>query len=268
MPPEFYICQKEIDEATLKALPKKRRNQIAVCMHVHNELSVLNRLLAFSLNDVGEGELHDHAHGVQMWTVMQLLAGKLCETWKMLYVRFLKSNPVDPAITALDDPYKEDLAWLNNYFSSRDSVLSIIRDKTSFHYDKDLDVDEAVADVSDEERRVYLAQHPINGLYYLGSSLVFRTVFAMIADKSGDTSNMSQIERMQKGIKIALADLNKVNIHLNGVLYGIISAALDAPELAPLAKPERLLIPVIDAPKTNSVGLPMFVDIDAHSHSR
>ena len=121
---------------------------------------------------------------------------------------------------------------------------------------------------SDEERRVYLAQHPINGLYYLGSPLVFRTVFAMIADKSGDTSNMSQIERMQKGVKIALADLNKVNIHLNGILYGIISAALDAPELAPLNKPERLLIPVIDAPKTKSVGLPMFVDIDAHGPSR
>ena len=261
MPPEFYICQKEIDEATLKALPKRRRNQIAVCMHAHNELSVLNRLLAFSLNDVSEGEMHDHAQGVQMWTVMQLLAGKLCETWKMLYVRFLKSNPVEPAIAGLNDAHKEDLAWLQNYFSSKDSSLSIIRDKSAFHYDKDLDLDQAVADVSNNERRVYLAQHPINGLYYLGSSLVFRTVFAMIADKSGDTSNMSQIGRMQTGVKIALADLNKVNIHFNGILYGIISAALDAPE--PLAEPERLLIPVIDAPKTKSVGLPMFVDIDA-----
>ena len=176
---------------------------------------------------------------------------------------------MDPAIAALNDAHKEDLVWLRYYFSSRDPVLSIIRDKTSFHYDKDLDVDEAVIDVSDEERRVYLAQHPINGSIISGSSLVFRTVFAMIANnKSGDTSNMSQIERMQKGVKIALADLNKVNIHLSGVIYGIISAALDAPELAPLVKPERLLIPVIDAPKTKSVGLPMFVDIDAHDHSR
>ena len=268
MPDEFYICQKEIDGSTLKALPKKRRNQIAVCMHAQNELSVLNRLLAFSLNDVGEGELHNHAQGVQMWTVMQLLTGKLCETWKMLYLRFLKSNPLDPAIAALNDAHKEDLAWLDNYFSSRDSALSIIRDKTAFHYDKDLDLDEAVADVSDEERRVYLAQHPINGLYYLGSSLVFRTVFAMVADKSGGTSNMSQIERMQQGVNIALADLNKVNIHFAGVLYGIISAALDAPEVSPLAKLERRLIPVIGAPKTKSVGLPMFVDIDAGSHSK
>ena len=83
---------------------------------------------------------------------------------------------------------------------------------------------------------------------------------------------MSQIERMQKGVKIALADLNKVNIHLNGVLYGIISAALDAPEVAPLAKPERLLIPVIDASKTKSVRLARYrewpcIDIDKHGHA-
>jgi hypothetical protein len=62
--------------------------------------------------------MHNHAQGLQMWTVMQLLTGKLCETWKMLYVRFLKSNPVDPAIAALNDAHKQDFAWLRNYFSS------------------------------------------------------------------------------------------------------------------------------------------------------
>jgi hypothetical protein len=34
----------------------------------------------FSLNDVGEGLLHDQAHGVQMWCVLQVLTGKLYET--------------------------------------------------------------------------------------------------------------------------------------------------------------------------------------------
>ena len=47
MPHEFYICQKEVDEATLKALPRKRRNQVAVCMHAHNELSVLKPAARF-----------------------------------------------------------------------------------------------------------------------------------------------------------------------------------------------------------------------------
>ena len=77
------------------------------------ELAVLNRLLMFSLNDVGEGELHDHAHGVQMWTIMQLLTGKLLETWNMLVERFLKSNPEDPS-----EAHKKDLAWLKDYCRS------------------------------------------------------------------------------------------------------------------------------------------------------
>jgi len=36
----------------------------------------MNRLLMFSCNAVAGGELHDHAQGVQMWCIMQILAGK------------------------------------------------------------------------------------------------------------------------------------------------------------------------------------------------
>jgi len=91
---------------------------------------------------------------------------------------------------------------------------------------------------------------------------VFRTVFAMIADKAGDTSGMSQIKRMAKGVAIALADVQEVNVHLHGVLYGLISAALEKPEGAPLAETDQLRIPVVDAPLPTIVALPMFLDIE------
>lgn len=257
----FQIIQLQINEAALKALPNRQRNQLVACMHAHNELAVMNRLLMFSCNDVAFGELHDHAQGVQMWCIMQVLTGKLFETWNVLYERFLKSTPADPAIVALSDDHKQNLAWLQQYFSPKDTALRIIRDKSAFHYDKQLNLDEAVADLSEVERRVYLAQHPANGLYYLGSSLIFRTVFAMVADKAGDTSAMSQIERMQRGVTIALADVQEVNVHLHAVLYGLISGALGKPEGAPLAEMHQLRIPVVDAPLPGSVALPMFLDI-------
>jgi len=162
---DFQIIQLQINEAALKALPSRQRNQIIACMHAHNELAVMNRLLMFSLNDVGDGELHDHAHGVQMWCVMQVLTGKLFETWNMIYERFLKSNPEDPAISALSGAHKQSLARLRAYFSPKDTALRIVRDKSAFHYDKQLNIDDAVAEVTEDERRVYLAQHPANGLY-------------------------------------------------------------------------------------------------------
>ena len=57
-------------------------------MHAHNELVVLNRILMFSMNMTSEGEFHDSAQSVQMWCLLQLLAGKIVETWK-LFVRAL-----------------------------------------------------------------------------------------------------------------------------------------------------------------------------------
>src|SRR5260370_20261753 len=136
---DFQIIQFQIDPEAIRRLPNRPRNQLVGCMHAHNELVVLNRLLMFSLNDVGEGELHDHAHGVQMWTIMQLLTGKLFETWNMLVERFLKSNPEDPAITGLSEAHKKDLAWLKDYLGVapplNETALRTIRDKTGFHYD-------------------------------------------------------------------------------------------------------------------------------------
>lgn len=49
-------------------------------MHAHNELTTLNRLLLFAMNDTGDSELHNLAQSVQMWCVLRILAAKLFET--------------------------------------------------------------------------------------------------------------------------------------------------------------------------------------------
>jgi hypothetical protein len=98
MSKNYQIIQLAIDEDALKKASNRLRNQLAgcMCMHAHNELTVLNRLLMFSMNKTADGELHDSAQSVQMWCLLQVLAAKLVETWKMLNERFLKANPEDP----------------------------------------------------------------------------------------------------------------------------------------------------------------------------
>ena len=263
MSQDFQIIQFQIDPEAIKKLLNRQRNQLVGCMHAHNELVVLNRLLMFSLNDVAEGPLHDHAHGVQMWTVMQLLTGKLFETWEMLVARFLGSNPEDPAIAALSDKHKEDLAWLKDYFGDKprkETALRTIRDKTAFHYDK-LNLDEAVGALTEQESMIYVAEHPANACYYLGSVLVFRAVFSAIADKAIDTSSMSESERVSAGSKIALGALNEANLHIHNVLYGLIKLLLEQSIGGSLDDLEQLRIPVAGAPKPAMVALPMFIDI-------
>lgn len=264
MSQEFRILRFKIDPDAIRKLANRERNQVTGCMHAHNELVVLNRLLMFSLNDIGEGELHNHAQGVQMWTVMQLLTGKLFETWNMLVERFLKSNPEDPAIAALSDAHKKDLAWLKDYFGTiplKDSALRTIRDKTGFHYDK-LNLDQATNALTEQESMIYVAEHPANACYYLGSSLIFSAAFAAIADKHVDTSAMNQSERMAAGVDIALADLNEVNLRMHNVLYGLIEHGLTQATGGSFDNLDRLDVPVVGAPMSSAVALPMFLDIE------
>jgi hypothetical protein len=142
----------------------------------------------------------------RMWTILQVLTGKLFETWNLIAERF----PEDSGITGLSEAHKKSLDWLRDYFGTskvqgkKRTPLRTLRDKTAFHYDK-LNLDQAVNDVSQPECRVYIAEHPANAVYYAWSALIFRTVFAMIADQAMDTKAMSGIDRMAAGVRIALA---------------------------------------------------------------
>ena len=59
MSQNFQVIQLVVDDEALKKAGNRTRNQLVGCMHAHNELAVLNRLLLFSMNDTGEGDLHD-----------------------------------------------------------------------------------------------------------------------------------------------------------------------------------------------------------------
>src|SRR5215470_7327130 len=112
---DFQLIHIEVDEERLKAASIRQRNQLVGCMHAHNELAFLNRLLLFTMNNPGDGELHDSAQAVQFWSVLQLLAAKLFETWAMIKERFLRSNPPD-LVSRLEDPHRVSLQWLTDYF--------------------------------------------------------------------------------------------------------------------------------------------------------
>jgi hypothetical protein len=264
MAKDFQLIHLTVDEARLKSASNRVRNQFVGCMHAHNELTILNRLLMFTMNDFGDGELHNSAQSVQMWCMLQLLAAKLFETWVMLNERFLHSNPPD-VVPRLEPAHQASLDWLTDYFGKqqpfKDSVLKIIRDKTAFHYDR-LNLTEAADNLAAGENSLYLAQHPANSLYYVGSALVFRATFAMIADKAGaSAANDDHAERVHKGTKIAIDDAAKVNLHMHAVLYGLIRLLMDDVMGQPAEDVQQVRIDILDAPSPERVGIPAFIDI-------
>jgi len=262
---DFEIIQLEIEEAALQRLDNRLRNQLMGCMHAHNELTVLNRIFMFVLNDTGAGELHDTANSVQMWCMLQILAGKLFETWLMLIARFVAARPEDSALAGLGPEHRKSLEWLKDYFGSDEKSLKpcairIIRDKTAFHYDK-LNLDEAVNHLARHENTVYLAQHPANSLYYLSSAVVFLGIFALIADKAGDTSSLTHDDRTKEGARIATEDAKNANFHMHQLLYGLIDQLLERTVGKPLTSLSQTRIPIRGAPDPEKVGLPAFVDM-------
>jgi hypothetical protein len=263
MAKDFQLIHLTVDEGRLKGANNRVRNQFVGCMHAHNELTTLNRLLMFTMNDTGDGELHNSAQSVQMWCMLQLLAAKLFETWVMLNERFLQSNPPD-VVGRLEPAHQASLDWLTDYFGKqqpfKDSALKIIRDKTAFHYDR-LNLTEAADNLAAGENSLYLAEHPANSLYYMGSALVFRAAFAMIADKAAAAANDDHAERVLKGTKIALDDAAKVNLHMHTLLYGLIKLLMDDVMGQPAENEQQVRINVLDAPPPERVGIPAFIDV-------
>jgi len=263
MPKDFQLIHLTVDEERLKSASNRMRNQFIGCMHAHNELAILNRLLMFTMNNTGDGELHNSAQSVQMWCMLQLLAAKLFETWTMLNERFLQSNPPD-VVERLEPAHQANLQWLIDYFGKdkplKDSALKIIRDKTAFHYDR-LNLTEAADNLAAGENSLYLAQHPANSLYYMGSALVFRAIFAMIADKVDGTFNGGHEERVIEGTKIAMEHASKANWHMHMVLYGLIRLLMDDVRGQASENEQQVRINVLDAPAPERVGIPAFIDI-------
>ena len=97
----------------------------------------------------------------------------------------------------------------------------------------------------------------------MGSALVFRAAFAMIADadKAAGAANGSHQERVHKGTKIALDDASKANGHMHTVLYGLIKLLMDDVRGQPAENEQQIRINVLDAPAPERVGIPAFIDI-------
>lgn len=136
----------------------------------------------------------------------------------------------------------------------------MIRDKTAFHYDK-LNLEEAVNNLAAGENTIYLAQHPANSLCYVGSAIVFRTAFAMIADRAQDATGRSHGERVKEGFRITTEDAKAVNWHMHVLLYGLIENLLEEALACPLETLDQVRINVCGAPDPDDVGLRTFIDI-------
>jgi len=247
------------ETSDLKKLGQVRLNLLIGCMHSHNELAVLNRLLLFAQNETAQGEAYASVKAIQVWTYLQIVIGKLFETWIMLKERLLDNAEQAELITSLTEKQKESLSWLTNYFGRnplKKSPLKIIRDKTGFHYDG-MDLGQVLNKIPESEQEVYLARHPANTTYVVGSMTVFRAAFSLVAQECGLAG---EVDIVRAGMLKVMDDTKEVNLLMHDVLYGLIKHLLETAKGGDLGDP-AMVIAVEDVPTPDQIGIPCVIKI-------
>jgi hypothetical protein len=117
---------------------------------------------------------------------------------------------------------------------------------------------QALTRLADRENTIHLAEHPANTLYFLGSAVVFRTIFAMVAENSKVVGEYD--ERVALGARTVMNDVNEANFHLHEVLYGLIKALLEEALGRQLGEAEEVTN-IEGAPTADKIGLPPWLDI-------
>ena len=118
---------------------------------------------------------------------------------------------------------------------------------------------QAVKSLTAEEKTFHIANHPVNTLYWIGSAVVFGTIFAEIALKANPTNTLTYGERIQDGFNLLHNDVKEANVHLHEVLYGLIKGLLEDALGHPLDDGDVTTID--DVPTSRQVALSPWVDI-------
>ena len=127
------LTKVELDKEKLLSLTVPERTFFLALGHLSNELNASPKLLYWAANAPLDHEVHEAGQYSLMLMLIQLLAGKLNEGWRLFENFFFGSKLSIIYHPLLDDESSEALNNLRRYFGSTNSA-NIIRNTFSFHY--------------------------------------------------------------------------------------------------------------------------------------
>lgn len=107
--------------------------------HMQNELNSLNKIFSWCLNNSNANErspIESLADGTQAMIYARILAGKLCEAWKVLGKAFFSTKLSQRVEANLHPTAKHALKKIKLYFGKTNSIHRV-RNSLAFHYSKE-----------------------------------------------------------------------------------------------------------------------------------
>lgn len=126
------IYEIKLTRGQFLSLPENERPLFFQLGHVFNELSFLNKLL-YMVSDPDLEGIERKGMTVQSMIVARIFTGKVFEAWLMLDKELFKKNLMLELSPHLPEEAIQSLKELKSYFG-KNNLLSIIRNKFSFHY--------------------------------------------------------------------------------------------------------------------------------------
>ncbi len=172
-----------ISKGQLRAIPSDERNLLLLASHAVNQLTVLRKLLIFSLNYESDSKIENTLSAGQSQTILRFLFGALAEAWEMVrrpinqkligkdYVGLIEAD----GMAAYDE--------LKRHFGES-SLLHKLRNTIAYHHPSAEELDAAFEDVPEDEDWAWYPSDTINNSFYLASDMV---ISAGILRATGET---------------------------------------------------------------------------------
>ena len=203
-----------------------------------SDLIMLQKLTIFSTNDIATNEITRSAQNLQTLSLLRLQAGKLHEGWELLQKNFFGTGLSKDYEKHLTESEKQSLDNLKRYFGSKTNLISLVRNKFSFHYHTSSDeilnlIEDAPAS---EVFEIYFSDLFGNCVFSMSNVLLMLSILK-------NTGLYSREEAMKK----FLSDVTKVTGWFSNFLgryllvftekhLGLKSQTVEIPEPSPISK--------------------------------
>jgi predicted CopG family antitoxin len=172
----------------LEALPEIEQVFFIQLTHFLNELNILQKCVIVSSNELGSlTTIEKRGQISQAHFFIKILTGKLYEGWKMISKNFIETQLSREYENLLSQKGKESLSELIGRFNDKNNIISLIRNKFAFHYDKEKIKKEIDKMPQEELLEMYISEHRGNCLYSLSDIIVNWAILNSI-----DSSNSQQ----------------------------------------------------------------------------
>ena len=179
------LLKVEVPKSILDTIPEDEVVFFVQCGNMLNDISMLQKLSIFSMNNEKSTYTERTAQVLQTMGLLRLQAGKLKEGWELLQKHFFAAMVSKQYEPLFDEKERKALKSLKTYFNRSNIIFQIRRD-FAFHYPSKDTIVKALKAVPDSEVfEVFLSELFGNCVFSMSNALITLSILRLT--KSSDT---------------------------------------------------------------------------------